>query len=178
MTTGGVFIRLFFPHRVGAGLDFWALTLLIPIWSAGGIGIVLLLIGWVAAPNIDPVLDPDWSQLPRRKDGRMISPLIRFLASFTLVLFLLAIGLIWIEPDEVVPVWQKALVMYVSYSVSGVLLYLLNFYSKTNHRATSTYLNHFGPLIAVILAPLSWPLLILLNMSWTTVSNYDRKPPP
>ena len=44
---GGKIARNFFPETQGAGLTPTALMLLVPIWTMGIVGLVLLLVGWL-----------------------------------------------------------------------------------------------------------------------------------
>ena len=47
MLVGGKIARTFFPESQGQGLTPTVLMILIPLWSMGIIGLVLLLVGWI-----------------------------------------------------------------------------------------------------------------------------------
>jgi type IV secretory pathway TrbD component len=44
---GGATTKIFFPEMLGAGLTPTTLLILIPIWSLGGVGLLLWIVGWL-----------------------------------------------------------------------------------------------------------------------------------
>jgi len=160
MTIGGTTVELFFPGLKGRGLDVVSLSILIPIWAVGVTGILLLLWAWVRYPGLNTKLEVD---IPERSDGKLFGPFTKSLACFALVLVWLACLTLWTEPEKVIPLWKKCLVFYCVTVYCWFLLYLIVWYASARHHATTTYLNHFSPLIGVLLVPLTWVPLIVLN---------------
>jgi hypothetical protein len=150
------------PGLQGRGFDIQTLSILIPIWTVGISGILLLLVGWIRYPMLETELDADRLNIERRPDGRIFGWLTKSLA-------LLAVALLWlgslgflfgVDPQAT---WTNRVVFYCVTSYCGLVLYLIVFYRTANHHATTTYLYLLTPLFAFLLIPLTWPLLILLN---------------
>jgi hypothetical protein len=161
---GGTTVQVFFPWRQGKGLDVITLSFLIPIWVLGVAGILLLLVAWVRFPRLNTKLEVD---IPQRPDGKLFGRLTKSLACITLALIWLASVGFWTESDEVLPLWKKVIVFYFMTAYCWFLFYLTVKYGRSRHHATTTYLHHFGPLIGILLIPLTWILLIGLN--WMVV---------
>ena len=161
---GASIVKIFFPGHLGRGLDVVTLSILIPIWAVGIAGILLLLAAWIQYPGLNTQLEVD---IPERPDGRLFGPFTKSLACFTLVLIWLASLTLWAEPGKELLLWQKCCIYYCVTACCWFLLYLTLLYARARHHATTTYLNQLGPLIGVLLVPLTWPLLILLN--WIVV---------
>ena len=157
---GGTFVHIFFPEQIGSGLDGWKLGMLIPIWTIGIIGILLLLAGWIVYPTLDTQLNSD---LPLYPDGRRLSPFTRVLATITICISLLPMVFVCYAPDQPLSPLGRFALAYIVTTLSCFLIYALNFYCESKHRATTTYMNLFGPLVAVVLSPITLPFLIGLN---------------
>ncbi len=164
LAIGGAIVNVFFPRQLGRGLDVLTLSILIPIWAAGIAGILLLLLAWVRYPGLNTKLEVG---IPIRPDGRLFGPFTKSLACCTLVLVWLASLTLWTESDEMLPLWKKGFLFYCVTAYCWFLLYLTVLYSSAKHHATTTYLNHYSPLIGTLLVPLTWGLLIGLN--WMVV---------
>lgn len=154
--------EIFFRHRLGQGLDTWSLAALIPVWSMGIAGIILLFYGWLTYPTLYRRLE---SASIVGRDGKFFSRPTRWLITFTCGLFWFGMFLLVIDVEEMEPLWFKLVALYFTTTCCGVIIYLLNFYSIETHIATTTYLNLFGP-FGVALAPLTWLPLLFLN--WRT----------
>jgi Fe-S cluster assembly iron-binding protein IscA len=161
LVVGGAALKAFAPERRGQGLDLVSLIILIPIWGCCLAGTILSLWGWVRHPCLENELDLD---IQARSDRRFFGPFTKSLACFTLFLFWLSTFLLLAEPDEAVPLWKRILVCYCSTAYCWFLIYLATLYSPVRHRPTTMYLNNLGPLIGVLLTPLTWFLLLGLNV--------------
>jgi len=124
---------------------------------------------WIRYPALNTKLEVGISERP---DGRQLGSFTKSLACFTLALFWLASLGFWTEPEEVLPLWKKGLVFYCVTTYCWFLIYLTALYSSARHHATTTYLNHFSPLVGILLVPLTWGLLIGLN--WMVVRRECR----
>lgn len=161
LAIGGATVRIFFPEQLGRGLDGFMLSILIPIWAVGIAGILLLLVAWVRYPGLDTRLEVGF---PERSDGKLFGPLTKSLACLILALVWLGVALaVLMEPDAALPWWEKGILFYCVTAYCCFLLYLTVLYRSAKHHATTTYLNHFNPLIGTVLVPLTWGLLIALN---------------
>lgn len=170
LVVGGATVKLV-PALQGRGLDNLTLSILIPIWSIGIAGILLLLAGWIRYPALDTNLDPDRLGLERRPDGQIFGPLTKSLAFLAAALIWLGSLVLWMDSSDPNPLWTKGLFFYCATCYSGFVIYLLVLYTNASHHTTSTYLNLLTPMIAFLLVPLTWPLLIVLN--WL-ISTRDR----
>lgn len=162
LVLGGAALKQLAPARQGKGLDPATLTILIPIWGACLVGTILSLWGWVRYPCLE--IELDLEEFPQRRDGRLFGSFTKALACFTLFLAWLATSLTFANPDEVIPMWTRIVGGYCSTAYCWFLIYLAALYSPARHLATTTYLNSFGPLIGVLLVPLTWFLLVGLNV--------------
>lgn len=153
MVLGGAVMQIFFPERLGKGVDDFALSILIPIWVTGIAGLLLLLIDWLREPQRDYVLDTN-----RGLNPHALSPFTRGLGCFTLALVWLSMLLL--AADETAASWVvRASTLYITTCLVWFLIYLAFIYAPLRHRATTTYLNHFS-FAAILLIPLTWPVLI------------------
>jgi hypothetical protein len=160
LVVGRCTVEIFFPELVRAGITATSLFLLIPIWSVGGLGVLLSLTGWIMYPRMATELDVDW---PTRGDGRYFSTFTRRLACFTTTLLCLAAIALLISPQESEPRWKLGLIAYVVVCVWAFTVYLSSFYSPKQHLATTTFLTLLTPLLAYVLFPVVWPILLLLS---------------
>jgi hypothetical protein len=151
LVIGNIVSRKVFPERQGKGLDATILAILIPIWSLGIVGIVLLLVGWVRYPALDPTPQPP-SNYSKFTNG---------LINFTLWLMVLMLSAVLFA--EELPWWQRILIFYVAETMLWTGLYLRQWYVPGWHLATTTYLNHFTSFFGILLAPITWPMLIIVN---------------
>lgn len=161
LVVGGAGLKAFAPERRGQGLDLVSLIILIPIWGCCLAGTILSLWGWVRHPCLENELALD---IQTRSDRRFFGPFTKSLACVTLFPFWLSTFLLLAESDEAVPLWTRIQVCYCSTAYCWFLIYLATFYSPVRHRPTTTYLNNLGPLIGVLLVPLTWFLLVGLNV--------------
>lgn len=151
LVAGGSIAKRFFPEKLGKGLDATALAILIPIWSLGVAGILLLLLAWMRDPSLDTTPQPpsNYSKFTNR--------LINF------ALWLMALMTLSILFAEELPWSQRILIFYVAETILWTALYLRKWFAPARHLATATYLNHFTEFFGILLAPITWPMLILLN---------------
>jgi hypothetical protein len=180
LAVGGTAVEVFFPWLKGRGLDALTLSILIPIWAVGVAGILLLLAAWVRHPGLETRLEVE---TPRRPDGKVFGPFTKAMVCFGLVVIWLALQALWAERDALLPLWKKVLLCYCATAYCWSLFYLTALYASDRHHATTTYLNHFGPLIGILLLPLTWPLLIVLNgvVAWRQgkpAARRGRRSPP
>lgn len=160
LVMGGAALDAFAPEHRGKGLDLVSLVILLPIWASCLAGTILSVWGWIRYPCLENELDLDISVRP---DRRFFGPFTKSLACFMLSLVWLCTFLIFTEPEDVIPIWKKILVCYCLTAYCWFLIYLAILYSPARHRPTTTYLNNLGPLIGVLLVPLTWLLLVGLN---------------
>lgn len=161
LVVGGAGLKAFAPDRRGQGLDPVSLIILLPIWGCCLAGTILSLWGWVRYPCLESELDLD---VPARSDRRFFGPSTKSLACFTLLLVWLSTFVLLAEPDAEVPLWKTILTCYCSTAYCWFFIYLATLYSPVKHRPTTTYLNNLGPLIGVLMVPLTWFLLVGLNV--------------
>lgn len=146
--------RTLFPRQAANGLDATSLAILIPIGCVGLAGVLLLLAGWIQYPRLYKQLDPYYE---RRPDGRVLAPWVKRLGS-------IFIGIVWLGTASALWSHGEILGFYLANGWLGFIYYLGAGYTRRRHPATTTYLNLFTPFFAVLLVPLTWPLLVLFNL--------------
>lgn len=149
----GEVYRTFFPRQVGNGLDATSIAILIPIGSIGLAGVLLLLGGWIQHPRLFRQSDPCYE---RRPDGRILAPQVKRAGS-------IFIAIVWLGTASALWSHGEIFGFYLANGWLGILFHLGAGYSPRRHPATTTYLNLFTPFFAVLLVPLTWPLLVLFN---------------
>lgn len=160
LAAGGTIVSQFFPEREGEGLSTPLLVLLVPIWAVGGAGILLCLAAWVMYPRLTSELNLD---LERREDGLHFGRLTRVLACVVLAIFCLGAFGLAASPEEASSPWLRWGIAYFAVCLWGFTVYLSFFYVAERHLATTTLLNLLSPLLAYLLVPLHWPVLVWLN---------------
>lgn len=165
LTLGGAVVKLFFPNARGRGLTPELLCLLVPIWSLGVLGLLLVAVGWIMHPTISPRLHRPH---PQRSDGRYFGPFVRALIIFTsgLCCFVFIAGpAIMIAEDGLTPL--QTVVSYCVFCIFAFGFYLAAFYRERRDAVVTTYLNVFLFLFAFLLVPLLWPLVAFFQITWT-----------
>lgn len=159
LVVGHGVLAIFFPDLKGRGLDSTALSILIPIWSLGALGLLLLFCGWIRHPTIAPKLSLPYS---RRHDGRYIGPVLCVLGAFASLLMAACMVFLFISEYSENPSLKEVVVSYSVLSLSLFLFYLCTFYSERQDPVTTTYLNIFLVFFAILLIPILWPILAVL----------------
>lgn len=149
-------VRALLPNQVGAGADGVALAILIPIWSIGIAGLLLLFFAWAKYPGLETKLDTGHGSRP---DGKVFGPFTRWLAVFTIAFVWVVMFGLW---SEIELISRKILFSYFMTAYAWFMIYMLVLY-RPRHRATTTYVNLFTILFAILLIPFTWLLLIILN---------------
>jgi hypothetical protein len=101
--------------------------------------------------------------IDKRPDGKLFGIFTKSLACFTLVLFWLALLIVWKEPEQSLPLWKKCTLFYCGTTFCWFLIYLAALYDPIRHHATTTYLTHFTGLVGTLLIPVTWPVLFVLG---------------
>jgi hypothetical protein len=158
---GGSIVSIFFSHMLGKGVPAPMCFLLVPIWSVGALGIILLVAAWFLSPRTMSQIEFTYS---RRSDGRYFGTLVRVLACFTLTLFFLVTLSLVYSTDAPEPFWVRFLFMYIAGCVWAFTLHLSFMYIPDRHLATTTLVNLLGPVFAYLLFPVLWPALLWFNM--------------
>lgn len=169
---GNTTIAIWFPHLRGTGLNEVLLCVLVPIWLLGIVGLVLLLVGWIAYPGLAPQLR---LRYPRRPDGSYFGPLVRVLAVLVCTLMMFGVIAMCFEDSKTMPPVTRIVVGYSVICINSFIVYLCIIYRENRDVATTTYLNLFTPLFAYILVPLTWPLLLVLNARVTNCSQSSEE---
>jgi len=128
---------------------------LIPIWALCIAGMILLLIGWVQCPTMEPRLKLPFSKRP---DGRYFGTLVKGLAAFLCLVLTLGYIAIGLSAETL----KLGTASYAAGCISAFGFYLATFYSDRRDPYTTTYLNLLTPLFAFLLIPLTWPVLVVL----------------
>jgi hypothetical protein len=161
LVIGGNVVRLFFPQLLVAGITATLMSLLIPIWSIGGLGVLLSLAGWVIYPRMEMELDLDFSV---GVDGRYFSDFTRVIACLATSLISLSMIVMLCMPDTSEPYWKLCAIAYFVFCVWAFTLYLSFVYEPRRHLATTTLLNLLTPLLAYVLFPVVWPMLLFFSL--------------
>ncbi len=156
---GGRIVSALDPEAIPAGenplRNPWFLVIVIPIWSIGIVGIVLSFSAWVASPFMMRELDLGFDLRP---DGKIFSRPVKLLCGFAAALVGLSITFGFGSSGV------EFFAFLYFFCMCGFLLYLSWFYRADSHHATTTYLNLLTPLLAVLISPLSWPLLLTFHV--------------
>jgi hypothetical protein len=67
---GRILVKVFFPERVGAGLDATSLAILIPIWVMGGVGLLLISVAWIMRWSVSPKKHAEHNAVDGTSDGK------------------------------------------------------------------------------------------------------------
>ena len=157
----GRFAReFFFRIYESRGLTPEILYVLIPIWSIGVLGLLLLVCGWIYNPTIAPQLKLPY---PQRPDGTYFGPLVKSLAAILAILLASASVALAFDGIEEARVVTHVIASYCMFCISAFVFYLASFYSARTRIVTTTYLNVFMVVFAILLIPLTWTVLIFLK---------------
>jgi hypothetical protein len=130
---------------------------LIPIWSTGAAGILLVLLGWWQQPLRLSRLDPLSRQFVQCRG------VVRLLASLICCL-VLAVCAVVLSLDEVFPLRRRLAIGYLGTCYSLFSLYLFREYQEHRDRSMTTYLATLSAPLAWVLIPLTWPLVLCARL--------------
>jgi hypothetical protein len=163
LVVGGATVRIAFPHLLGQGkIPPELLPLLIGLWSCGIAGLILLGVAWLRSPRAHRHLEMG---LPLRPDGRFLSRPTKALACTFVTLFTLGVLGVWSESEKGLALPSKLLITYLVVAYAVAVWYFAWFYGNRKHHATTTYLNLFSGGIGFLLVPITWPFLLVTNLS-------------
>ncbi len=144
------------------GIPSPILILLVPIWTLLSAGVLVSLAAWIAHPEYHQKLD--LSETHDIGDDEF-SPFTRHLGGFTAALVCVAgIGsLCFLLTQDVLDLRAIAGV-YSMICLTGFICYLVWGHDKDRDKVTNNYLMMLWVLWAFALIPLTWPLVIYLNV--------------
>lgn len=149
LISGKAIITILPPQYRNAGLSQELLYILVPIWSIGILGILLVTFGWVKNPICEPKLE-------RRIK---LSKLTKGLGAFTSLL--VAISMLTLVKEIETPI--QFIAIYSMMTCAAFIFYLCTFYIEKEDPVTTTYINSYQILFAILCIPLLWPFLLVLK---------------
>ncbi len=137
MVIGGALVRLLFPDRVGKGLDAFAISILVPLWSLGVLAIVLLLVGWLRYPDFDA-----YSALSAgaRKSESLLGPTWWLIRVTIVLVWMISVFPICTLDEQQAPTWLKVTISCLSTTCCAFIFFLTTSYCAQRHRAVASYM--------------------------------------